>query len=106
MNAWREPSIRVGQEMTLMTLGAQGGAFTKSSVLDCSGRMLQLRATSLLERDTPVKVEGDEMLVLGEVYRCEREGDNYRVGIRLSHMVQLVSLNRSLLDLGLRSPLG
>jgi hypothetical protein len=99
MNAWRAP-IRVGQEVTLMTLGAQGGALTKSSVLHCSGRMLQLRATSRLERETPVKVEGDEMLALGEVYRCDREGDNYRVGIRVSQMVQLASLNRSLLDLG------
>ena len=79
--------------MALMILGARGGTLTKATVLNCSGRILQLRATSLLERETPVKVERDDVLVLGEVYRCEREGDDYRVGIRLSHILH------SLLDL-------
>jgi hypothetical protein len=93
MNERRVSPIRVGQEMTLMTLGSWGGTLTKASVLNCSGRMLQLRSTSLLERETPVKVEDDDVLVLGEVYRCEREDEDYRVGIRLSHMLH------SLLDL-------
>lgn len=77
--------------MTLVTLGPYGGELIKASVLKCSLPLLQMRTTTPVARETPVKVEGSDMLMLGEVYRCECEGEDYRVLCRFSEMLKSLS---------------
>jgi hypothetical protein len=86
-----DKTLKERQEVTLMTLGTYRGEFIKASVLNCSFPLLQMRTMSPVARETPVKVEGNDMLMLGEVYGCEREGEDYRVRVRLSEMLKSLS---------------
>ena len=49
----------------------------------------------------PVKLETDDMLMLGEVVRCEPLGQSYSIALSLSHSLAALSelerLNRALL---------
>lgn len=57
---------------------------------------------SLIACGSPVKVETSEILMLGEVCRCERVEQGYEVGMVLSEtlagLVDLQQLNRALLQ--------
>jgi hypothetical protein len=95
--ALMDKTFHEGQELTLVTLGYYGGELIKASVVDCSVPLLQMRTPIPIARYTPIKVEGNDMFILGEVCRCEREGEDYRVLVRLSEMLKsLAALASSL----------
>lgn len=52
-------------------------------VLDMSGSGLQLRLPNPVPCGSPVKVESKHMVMLGEVCRCQLDGDDYIAGLLL-----------------------
>jgi hypothetical protein len=86
-----DKALQEGQELTIVTLGSCGGEFIKGSVLDCSVPLLEMRTTMPVAHKTLIKVEGNDILMLGEVCGCEREGEDYRVQVRLSEMLKSLS---------------
>ena len=74
-------------------------------ILDMSGSGLLLGLPAAVPCGSPVKIEGSDMLLLGEVCRTESNpgpgAKEYRVGVTVRHslsrLAQLESLNRALL---------
>jgi hypothetical protein len=52
-------------------------------VVDMSGSGLQLRTPNPVPCGSPVKVESPQLAMLGEVCRCQFDGDGYIVGLLL-----------------------
>jgi hypothetical protein len=63
---------------------------------------MQVRLPHGIARRSMVKVETRDMLMLGEVLRCEPDGDSFKVALALRHSLQslagLTNLNRALLE--------
>lgn len=97
--------------MRAMVLGAEAGdrgvtAVMDGEVLDLSRRGLALRLPSPVPISAPIKVEAEDLLLLGEVYYCQREERGFRVGVMLEHRLggfeHLRSLNAALREEALR----
>lgn len=71
------------------------------AVIDQSGSSLRLKMPNPIPCGAPVKVETGDMLMLGEVVRCEPSGQTYTIGLKVSQLVPCLSdlerLNRALL---------
>jgi hypothetical protein len=103
IRASMDEALQEGQEVILVTLGTYGGNLIKAFVVDCSVPLLRMRTTIPVVRNTPVKVEGNDILLLGEVCGCEREGEDYWILIRFSEMLKsLAALASSLQALQFR----
>ncbi len=67
-----------------------------------SGSGMLVRLPHGIARRSLVKVETKDMLMLGEVLRCEPDGDSFKVALALRHSLQsltgLTNLNRALLE--------
>jgi hypothetical protein len=67
-----------------------------------SGSGMLVRLPHSISRRSMVKVETKDMLMLGEVLRCEPDGDSFKVALALRHSLQsltgLTNLNRALLE--------
>jgi hypothetical protein len=78
------------------------GQPTGAVLKNISGSGMQVRLPHGIARRSMVKVETKDMLMLGEVIRCEPDGDSFKVALALRHSLQslsgLVSLNRALLN--------
>lgn len=87
-----------------MVLGAKGNHLIEACVLDMSGSGLKLRVPAPVPCGTPVKIDGKNTLMLGEVCRCEPEEGAYTVGVQLSQtlssLMELELLNRALIGEG------
>ena len=85
-------------------LGAKGGRLIEACVLDMSDSGLKLRVPMLVPCGTPIKIEGGDTLMLGQVCRCEPEEGAYTVGVQLSEtlssLMDLELLNRALIGEG------
>lgn len=85
----------------LTVLGPVARPVMQAQVLDASGAGLRLRVPSMIPSGSPVKVDAEDMLLLGEVTRCEPEQGAYIVGLHLSHsleaLAELQKLNQALL---------
>lgn len=70
-------------------------------IQDVSGDGMLIRLPRALAADALVKVEASDMLLLGEVVRCETDGRDFRVALTIRHSLQnlqdLENLNRALL---------
>jgi len=79
-------------------------------VLDMSGSGLRVEVPLPLPCGASVRVETTDLLMLGEVCRCQPRGDAYEVGMMLTHslaaLLDLERLNRALMgeDRPVRSP--
>jgi len=80
----KELRLKARQPVTLTVLGAQASYLIEGCVLDMSGSGLQLRVPMPVACGTPVKIDGKNTLMLGEVCRCEPEEGAYTVGVQLS----------------------
>jgi hypothetical protein len=73
----------------------------EAQVLDASGSGLRMRVPSMIPCGAAVKVDAQDMLMLGEVTRCEQEQGAHVIGVHLSHslaaLAELQKLNRALL---------
>ena len=69
-------------------------------VVDMSDGGLRVRASAPVPCGTPVKIDGNHTLMLGEVCRCVPEEGAYTVGIQLtctlSSFAELEQLDRAL----------
>jgi hypothetical protein len=69
-------------------------------VVDMSGSGLKLILPLPIPCGAAVKIEGDDMLVLGEVCRVELVRGAYDVGLKISHtlgsLAELKTMNRAL----------
>lgn len=97
----RERRLAANTAVTITVLGILGEPKAVGTVLDMSGSGLRLRLPLPIPCGAPVKVEADDMLMLGEVVRCEPLGQSYSIGLSLSHSLAALSelerLNRALL---------
>jgi hypothetical protein len=55
------------------------------SVVDMAGSGLRLWLPKPLPCGSSVKVESQQAVIVGEVARCEENGDGYNVGLTLLH---------------------
>ena len=80
----------------LMTTLPRGRSVEACVLLDLSEGGLRLRSSAPLAVNAAVRIEADDLLLLGEVTRCDAEGGAYSVGIQLSHTdADLEQLNRA-----------
>ena len=97
----REQRLPVNAPVTITVLGILGEPKAVGTVLDISGSGLRLKLPMPIPCGAPVKLETEDMLMLGEVVRCEPLGQSYSIGLSLSHSLAALSelerLNRALL---------
>ena len=84
----------------LTVLSAIAQPVMEGCVTDVSGSGLRLRLPLPVPCGASVKVDSQDMLMLGEITRCEPERGAYVVGVHLSHSLaalkELEQLNRAL----------
>ena len=97
----KEPRLISGMHVTVTLAGARDSLTLKGRVLDVSGSGMLLSLPSPLPCGSPVRVEGNDMLLLGEVCRCEGGPEQSRVALQIRHCLtslsQLDALNRAIL---------
>ena len=76
------------------------GRSAEACVLDFSESGIRLRSPEPLPVNAAVRIDAEDLLLLGEVTRCDAEGGAYNVGILLSHSLascaELEQLNHAL----------
>lgn len=82
MESRQHPRFEVDQEVTVTLLGALEITF-RGVVVNASGKGLCLRSSQQLAPGAAVKIELTDMLVLGEVVYCRRQGEDHCMGITL-----------------------
>ncbi len=91
----------VDTAVTVTVLGILKQPPMAGRVLDMSGGGLRLFVPMPIPCGSPVKVEGDNMLVLGEACRSAPARGAYDVGLAVSHslgsLAELALSNRTLL---------
>jgi hypothetical protein len=101
MDRRREFRIEANEPAVITELGSQRHAAMGGMIQDLSGGGILIKLPRAIACNTPVRIETGTMLLLGEVVRCEPEGDEFRVAFALHHSLQnlqdLENLNRSLL---------
>lgn len=85
----REPRFIADMPVTVTVLGTAVPQVIPARVQDMSGHGLCLGISSSVPNGAAVKVEGDGMLLLGEVCRCEPVGSEYRLGLQISEWLDL-----------------
>ena len=75
--------------VTVTVLGTAVPQAMLVRVQDMSGHGLSLGISNSVPNGSAVKVEGDGMLLLGEVCRCEPVGSEYRLGLQISEWLDL-----------------
>jgi hypothetical protein len=97
----KENRLKTDRPVTLKVLGAISQPLIEGCVLDMSGSGLCLRTPLPLPCGASVKIDAQDMLLLGEVTRCFPANGAYTVGVHLSHslaaLAELERLNRALL---------
>lgn len=95
-----EQRLSANTAVTITVLGILGEPKAAGTVIDMSGSGLRLQLSLPIPCGAPVKVETADMLLLGEVVRCEPLGSAYSIGLSLSHSMSalraLERLNRGL----------
>jgi hypothetical protein len=83
---WRKESrLRADQPVTVRSLGLMRMAPIAGRVLDISGSGLRVWMTNPMPCGSPVKVESKQMVMVGEVGRCQADGEGYVVGLMVFH---------------------
>lgn len=100
----RRSDVRIdtNEPVVITQLGAGGRHPTGGMILDMSGSGMLMKAPRFFPIDALVRIEGGNMLLLGEVVRCEAHENGFYVGILIRHSLQnlkaLENLNRVLLE--------
>lgn len=101
MEKRKEARFQTDGPALITILGSPDAAPIPCMVVDISGNGMRLRAPEAIAFGTPVKVELRDMLALGEVVRCEPDGEGCLIALSLHHALHhldsLEKLNRSLL---------
>jgi hypothetical protein len=98
----KEPRLVTNLPVMVTVLGIHPQEAISGQVLDMSGGGVLLGLRVSVPCGSPVKVEGDDMLLLGEVCRSEADAEQYRVAVIIRHFVdglaELERMNAALLD--------
>jgi hypothetical protein len=96
-----EPRFTANMPVMVTVLGTSKQPPIGGRVEDISGSALRFRIPSSIDCGAAIKVEGNDMLLLGEVSRSQLVRDGYQVVVQISHSLASLSdlerLNRSLL---------
>jgi hypothetical protein len=96
-----EPRVEANAPVIVTELGSQGRHPMGGMAQDISGCGMRLKLPQAIACGAPVRVETKDMLLLGEVVRCEPDGEGFRIGLTIHHSLkdlqELDSLCRSLL---------
>jgi hypothetical protein len=100
MERRREARIRTDKPVELTVLGTDA-ASGPAQAIEFSGHGLRLVIDRPIPVNAPVKVEGDDWMMLGEVCYCRQEGIHFVAGLKidqtLDNLQELDELNRNLL---------
>ena len=96
-----EPRFDAAQTVRLTTLGEESERLD-ARIVNISGTGMRLLVDRMLAPGQTIKVEWDEILLLGEVCYCQPDAEGYAVGVELEHALmhtrELVRLAQQLLD--------
>jgi hypothetical protein len=96
----QEPRVAAKERVVVTELGPHGEPHV-GLIVEASGKSLTLKLVSAIAHGTPVQVETENMLMLGEVVRCEPADDGFRLALALRHSLHnlqaLEKLNRTLM---------
>ena len=67
----------------MTTMGLMSMPPIAGRILDISGSGLRMRTANPVPCGSPVKVESQHTTMLGEVCRCQFDGDSYVIGLML-----------------------
>jgi hypothetical protein len=103
MERRKEKRLRVTQPVMLLALGERGNRLIEACVLDISRNGVRVRSSTSLACETQVKIDGEDVHILGTVSRCEaQKGGSYNIAIKvsdpLSSLIELELLNRALIQ--------
>jgi len=85
MERRKEPRLKANQPVMVTALGMMGMPPMSGRVLDMSGSGLRVRLPNPVPCGSPIKVESQYLVMLGEVARCEDGCGDYIVGLVLFH---------------------
>jgi PilZ domain-containing protein len=86
VNQRRESRLAADTPVKLKVLGMLGEPTIDGCVKDMSGSGLRVSVPLPIPCGASVRVEGKEMVMLGEVCRCEPDQAGYSVGVILSEL--------------------
>jgi hypothetical protein len=78
-----EPRLKANQPVIVSSFGLMQMPPSVGCTLDMSGSGLRLRLPNPIPCGSPVKVESEHMVMLGEVSRCQFEGGCYTVSLMM-----------------------
>jgi|ERR1700722_9943917 hypothetical protein len=78
-----ETRLMANQPVTVSSCGLIKLPTVAGRAIDMSGTALRLRLPNPIPRGSPVKVEAEHMVTLGEVSRCQYDLDSYIVSLML-----------------------
>ena len=79
-----EPRFDVEQTVRLTTLGEKPEQVV-AQIVNISGTGMRLLVDRMLAPGVALKVEWDEILLLGEVCYCQPEPEGYAIGLEMEH---------------------
>ena len=86
--------------MTLLVLGTRR-VLIEACLLDISSSGMHVRSPTQLACDTQVKIQREDVQMLGTVCRCDAQEGGYTIGIQISDpmssLIELELLNRALI---------
>jgi hypothetical protein len=83
MELRREPRLKANQPVIVSPLGMMKMPPVAGRTVDMSGSGLRLRLPNPIPCGSPVKVEAEHMVMLGEVSRCQFEDGCYTVSLAM-----------------------
>ncbi len=100
MERRREARIRTDKPVEVTVLGSREPS-SPAQAVEFSGHGLQIVLPQPIPVSAPVKVEGDDWMMLGEVCYCRQEGIHFVAGLKieqtLENLQELADLNQNLL---------
>lgn len=96
-----EPRLATNQEVRFTVLGPRPSE-SVARIVNASGAGVRLELDRAVKPGTPVKIEYDDTLLLGETCYCQRSGEAFAVGVQMDqallHTEELARLSQRLLD--------
>ena len=87
----RESRLAANTPVTLTLLAVLGEPVFSGHVIDMSGSGLRVSLPLPIPCGAQVRVEGQEMLIFGEVCRCDEQDGSYSVGLMVSELRPLTA---------------
>jgi len=83
-----EPRVQANAPVIITVLVGQRQEPMGGMIQEVSGSGMRVRLPQAIARNTPVRIETSDMLLLGEVVRCEPADNEFHLGLMLRHSLQ------------------